>query len=106
MARLVLKDLLMKWKTRCEVISEAKNTKEKHNLLEEARNLWDSTSSNSYLAQDAHLTEEMNEPKDSWTPNTLRNWIQTQRLALDTATKMNLARQTLITTWLRPQATN
>ena len=106
LARFVLRNVHVKWKTRCEIVSEAKDTKERNGLLTKARDLWRSTSSGAYLAQDVHLTDEANAPNDTWTPTDLHNWLQTQKLALDTAKRVNSTKQQLITSWLLPRTTN
>ena len=106
LVRFVLKGLLMKWKTRCEIVSGATNTREKDDLLDEARDLWKTTTTTSYLAQDSHLADKEQEPKDAWTPTSLRNWIQTRVLAIDTAKKLSTKRQRLITSWLPPRVAN
>ena len=50
--------------------------------------------------------DEANAPNDLWTPTDLRNWLQTRKLALDTAKRVNSTKQSLITSWLRPRTTN
>ena len=89
----VLKDLHI-----CNIIAEAKNTKEKEDLLAEARSLWATTTASSFLTQDSYLADDEYEPQDTWTPTRQRNWLLTKRLAIDTATELATTRQTLITT--------
>ena len=80
--------------------------REKSDLLSEARDLWRSTSENSYLAQDSHLAESKHEPKDTWSPTELRNWIRTRTLAIAAANKLITKGQRLITAWLLPPTEN
>ena len=96
----------MRWKTRCEIVTEAKNTNEKESLLAEARSLWETTSPNSFLMQDSYLADPEYEPQNNWNPTRLRNWLLTRKLAIDAASRLAATGQTLITTWLQPRTIN
>ena len=104
LARFVLRGLLMKWTVRCTIVSEASETVEKKVLLSTAQGMWEERVDGLLLAQDRHLNDNKNKPKEAWTPNELRNWIRTRELALDTAKKLNTTRQSLMTSWLLPKA--